>query len=83
MNAQTALIEKLQQQPDLAYSETPGCVRIEPPGANGFAVELRSGGDDWMVFLGNAGFHENFSFTEEALNFIAWCYSGAARVWEV
>ena len=33
--------------------------------------------------LGNAGFHESFTSAEEALNFIAWCYSGAARVREV
>ena len=84
VNAQTALIQKLEQHPELAYSETPGCVRIEAPGANGFAVELRGdGGDDWTVFLGNAGFHESFSSTEETLNFIAWCYSGAARVRDV
>jgi hypothetical protein len=35
------------------------------------------------VSLGDAGFHESFTSTEEALNFIAWCYSGEARVREV
>lgn len=83
MDAHSALMEKLQQHPELAYSQRPGCVRIEPPAPNGFAVELRNAGAEWTVFLGNAGFHEAFTSTEEALNFIAWCYSGAARVREV
>ncbi len=84
MDPRIALIEKLQQHPELAYSETRCGVRIEPPNASGFAVELCS--DDykeWTVFLGNAGFHQAFCSAEEVLNFIAWCYSGAARVREV
>ena len=83
MNATLALIEKLQKHPELAYSETPGRVRIEPPSAKGFAIELLSDGTLCTVFLGSAGFHESFDTTEEALNFIAWCYSGEARVREV
>jgi hypothetical protein len=83
MEPHVALLEKLQQHPELAYSEAPGCVRVEAPSSNGFAVELRSADNNWMVFLGDAGFHEAFTSTEEVLNFIAWCYSGAARVREV
>ncbi len=83
MDPRTALIEKLQKHPELAYAAAPDCVRIEPPNSTGFAVELRSDNDEWTVFLGNAGFHEAFASGEEALNFIAWCYSGAARVREV
>jgi hypothetical protein len=83
MDARTALLEKLRQHPELAYSETPDSVRIEPPSAKGFAVELRKDDEEWTVFLGNAGFQEAFSSAEEVLSFIAWCYSGEARVREV
>lgn len=83
MDARTALPDKLRQHPELTYSEAPRSVRIEPPSAKGFAVELRSDGAGWTVFLGKAGFHETFTSAEEVLNFIAWCYSGAARVREV
>ena len=82
MDPRTALIEKLQRHPELAYSETPRSVRIEPPSSDGFAVELRSHNHKWTVFLGDAGFHESFTSAEDVLNFIAWCYSGAARVRE-
>ena len=83
MDPRIALMEKLQQHPELAFSEAPGCIRIEPPSPNGFAVELRSDDHEWTVLLGNAGFHEAFSSADDVLNFIAWCYSGAARVREV
>jgi hypothetical protein len=83
MDPLLALLGKLQQHPELAYSEAPGCLRVEPPCSNGFAVELRSDDGQWTVFLGDAGFHETFTSTEEVLNFIAWCYSGAVRVREV
>ena len=84
MDPRMALIEKLQRHSELAYIEAPGGVRIEPPSSSGFAVELRSDDDnEWTVFLGNAGFHEVFNSAEEVLNFIAWCYSGTARVREV
>lgn len=83
MNAQMVLIETLQQHPELSYSEAPGYVRIEPPTSSGFAVELRGDGQEWTVFLGDAGLHETFTSTQEVLDFIGWCYSGAARVREV
>ena len=83
MDPRTALIEKLHRHPELAYSEISGGVRIEPPSSSGFAIELRRDDKEWTVSLGNAGFHEQFNSGEEALNFIAWCYSGAARVREV
>lgn len=83
MDPRMALIEKLQRHPELAYSEAPAGVRIEPPSSSGFAVELRIDDNEWTVFLGNAGFHQVFNSAEEVLNFIAWCYSGTARVREV
>lgn len=83
MDPHLAFLEKLHQHPELSYSEAPGCVRVEPPSSEGFAVELRSADNKWTVFLGNAGFHEAFTSPEGALNFLAWCYSGGARVREV
>lgn len=83
MDPQSALTEKLNRHPELTYSEAARNVRIEPPSSTGFAVELRSDDHKWTVFLGNAGFHETFNSAEEVLNFIAWCYSGSARVREV
>ena len=83
MDLCTVLIEKLKRHPELAYSECPGGVRIEPPSSSGFAVGLHSDDQEWTVVLGNAGFHEAFNSAEEALSFIAWCYSGTARVREV
>lgn len=83
MDPHAEFLDRLQQHPELAYREAPRCVRVEPPSSSGFAVELRSADDEWTVFLGDAGFHEAFTSGEEVLNFIAWCYSGAARLREV
>lgn len=83
MDPCTALTEKLQQHPELVYSEAPGYVRIEPPTSHGFAVELRSAEQEFTVYLGDAGFHESFTSAEEVLTFVAWCYSGGARVREL
>ena len=83
MDPHASLIEKLKRHPELVHSEFPGRIRVEPPGPSGFAVELHSGTEGWSVSLGNAGFHETFTSGEEVLNFIAWCYSGAARLREV
>ena len=46
-------------------------------------VELHTGDREWTVFLGEAGFHEAFTCSDEVSNFIAWCYSGEARIREV
>lgn len=83
MDPLLTFLETLRRHPELAYSAGPGWVRVEPPGAGGFAVELRRAGDGWTVFLGAAGFHKTFTSPEEVLDFIGWCYSGAARVREV
>ena len=82
MDPRPALIERLKQHPELTYREASGSVRIDPPSSEGFAVELRSDQRGWTVFVGNAGFHEAFTSAEEALDFIAWCFSGAARLRE-
>ena len=71
MDLKTALIEKLQQHPELNYSEGADWVRIEPASTTAFAVELRSYAEEATVILGNAGFHESFTSTQETLEFIA------------
>jgi hypothetical protein len=58
-------------------------LRVEAPSADGFAVEVRHEGEEWTVYLGRGGWHQHFDDPEEALNLIAWCYSGEARVREV
>lgn len=58
MDPKAALIEKLQRHLELSYSEASGYVRIERPSDDGFAVELRDTGNQWIVYLGDAGFHE-------------------------
>ena len=83
MDPRPLLLEKLQKHPTLAYSSAPGVVRIEAPNSTGFAVELHDDRDEWTVFLGEAGFHEAFASGEEVLNFIAWCFSGSARLREL
>ena len=83
MDSLEELIEKLERRRDLAWTRVPGGVRIEPPSPEGFAVEVHEGETEWTVFLGNAGFHEAFDTGEEALQFVAWCYSGEARVREI
>jgi len=77
------LREKLKGHPELIHTEVPGGMRIEPPAPTGFSLELREDGDGWMVCLGEAGFHQHFESSEEMLNFVAWCYSGEARLREV
>ncbi|MFZ4690010.1 MAG: hypothetical protein ACOYLS_12280 [Polymorphobacter sp.] len=83
MNPHLALLQKLEQHPELLHSETPGRLRIEPMAPNGFAVELHGNGNKWAVHLGEAGFHEIFLSADEVLNFISWCYSGDVRIREL
>jgi len=77
------LIEKLKRHPELVWCEIPGGVRVEAPSPSGFAIELVSDIHGWEARLGNAGFHDDFVSADEAANFVAWCYSGTARVREV
>jgi hypothetical protein len=83
MDPTRTLIEKLKKRPELSHTEIPGGVRIEPMGPVGFAVELHGEEDGWTVYLGEGGFHESFETGEEALDFIAWCYSERPRLREV
>jgi hypothetical protein len=83
MDPHRALLQKLQRYPELKHREVPGGIRVEAPNDRGFTVELRSAKGGWAVYLGEAGFHERFSSADDVMNFIAWCYSGQARIREV
>jgi len=82
MSPQDILLKRLGMHPELTIRQAPGLLRIEPRVANGFAVELHSHTQRWTVYLGDAGFHKTFDDPEEVLNFVAWCFSGNARVRE-
>ncbi len=83
MSPQDILLNKLERHPELVFRNRPGQLRIEPPVPTGFAVELHSQQKEWTVYLGEAGYHETFDDPDEVPNFVAWCYSGNARVREI
>lgn len=83
MDAITALAEKLAKHPELEWTRGDQWLRVDAPSDDGFAVELRHEGDEWTVYVGSGGWHQHFDDPEEALNLIAWCYSGEARVREI
>lgn len=83
MDPHRALLQKLQRHPELEHMAVPGRIRVEAPNDQGFAVELLSANGEWTVYLGEAGLHERFSSPDKVINFIAWCYSGEARIREV
>ena len=83
MDAIAALTEKLAKRPELEWTRGDHWLRIDPPRLSGFAVELRHEGDEWTIYLGSGGWHQHFDDAAEALDLIAWCYSGEARVREI
>jgi hypothetical protein len=84
MSPRDTLLAKLRERGDLAFTTTRAGVRIEPPDPSGFSVTFVAGEDasGATVFLGEGGYHEHFDTGEEALEFVAWCYSGEARIRE-
>lgn len=83
MDALDRLESKLTSHPELQWQRESGRICIEAPRLGGFAVELHFSGDEWTVYLGLGTWHEHFLDEEEALNFVAWCYSGEARLREI
>ncbi len=83
MNPVASLIEKLREHPELVYRAQPGFLRIDAASPTGFSIEVRADEHGWSVWLGEAGFHDDFSRAEDLFNFVAWCFSGEARVREV
>lgn len=83
MNPCVELAAKLKGHPVLKVFELPQGIRIDSPGPEGFAVHVYGEQDHWTVYLGDGGFHDEFSDPQEVLNFAAWCYSGEARLREI
>ncbi|MFN9499581.1 MAG: hypothetical protein ACK54U_03470 [Sphingomonadales bacterium] len=79
----STLTEKLARHPELQWEAGDGFVRVNAPVSGGFALELQHQGGEWTVFLGSGGWHQHFDDGADALEFIAWCYSGNVRVREV
>jgi hypothetical protein len=53
-------------------------VEIDAPSSDGFAVCLRAAPNDYVVHF--EGWHEHFSSADEALECIAFAYSGKCRL---
>lgn len=73
----------LQQRGDLRWVRSETCVRIGAPHAGGFTIEIARDGDEWIVSLGEAGYHQHFDDPREALDFLAWAASPNCRLREV
>ena len=82
MDPITALAEKLARHPELRWTRGDDWMQVDAPSPTGFAVEFRHEGDEWTVYLGSGGWHQHFDDSAEALELIAWCYSGDARMRE-
>jgi hypothetical protein len=78
MSAIERIIERLQRHPDLVYRVTGRTVTVDPPTAEGFAVSLTEGTDEWVV--GFDGWHEHFTSEDEALNCFAFGLSDRCRL---
>ena len=83
MNLYDVLAKKIDDHPVLKCVSWPNGIRIEAPNADGFAVQVWGGDNDWTVSVGDGGaWHEQLSESDDVLNFVAWCYSGEARLRE-
>ncbi len=82
MDPLAELEAKLQRRDDLTWRRSGGSVRIEAPSEAGFAIELHSDDAEWIVALGETGYHEHFDAPQEAFNFVAWALSPDCRVRE-
>lgn len=78
MNPIDELVKRLAKHPDLRYTATATRVEIESPTSEGFAVCLHASGSEYVVSFD--GWHEHFVSGEEALNCVAFAYSGRCRL---
>lgn len=83
MDPVSAIADKLAEHAILNWTKGDRWIRVDAPHSGGFAVELRWEGDEWTVYLGSGGWHQHFDEATEALNLVAWCYSGNARIREI
>ena len=72
------IAERLNRYPRLTYHVTDRMIAVDAPTANGFAVSLTKGLDDWVVAFD--GWHEHFKSEEEALNCFVFGLSGRCRL---
>jgi hypothetical protein len=63
MGAVERIVERFQRRPELAYRVAGQTVTVEPATANGFALSLTQGADDWIVAFD--GWYERFATPPE------------------
>ena len=78
MNPIDRLVERLAKHPELRFTATATAVEIEPPTPEGFAVTLHSANTAYSVSFD--GWHEHFQSGDEALDCVAFAYSGRSRL---
>ncbi|HZI81443.1 MAG TPA: hypothetical protein VFD69_18110 [Vicinamibacterales bacterium] len=78
MNPIDELVERLARHPGLRFTATATVVEIESPTSEGFAVRLQAAKSEFIVAF--EGWHEHFESGEEALNCVAFAYSGRCRL---
>lgn len=76
MSAISQIVEKLKNYPELNYEQSESFISVNPP--NGFNVWFTENENSFTV--GFAGWHEDFSQAEEALNCFAFGLSGECRL---
>ena len=72
------LTERLAQHPELKFSATATFVRVEAPSTDGFSVSFYSSSKGYTVHFD--GWHEHFDSADEALECVAFAYSGQCRL---
>ena len=75
-----ALEAKLAHRPDVRWYRDGDFLEIEPADGAGFRVSLLRSGDEWIVGFGDHAFHEHFTDSAEALEFLAFGLSARCRV---
>src|SRR5258705_13548018 len=72
------LKERLSQHPQLRFEATTSSIDVQAPSPDGFAVGLRVAPPGYIVSFD--GWHEEFSSPEEALDCVAFAFSGESRL---
>jgi hypothetical protein len=72
------LVERLREHPELRFVSTPSSVKIEAPSSEGFSVALYAATKEFVVHYD--GWHEHFTSGREALDCVAFAYSGECRL---
>ena len=78
MNPLVQVKERLLRHPELRFVETATSIDIQPPSADGFGVGIRVVPHGYIVSF--EGWHEEYATAEEALNCVAFAFSGESRL---